>query len=42
MDQATHLQAMQTNIAIHDEHDRVNPGVARGLEEMRKARAAKR
>ncbi len=41
MDQATYLQAMQTNIAIHEEHNRVNPNVAGGLEEMRKARAKK-
>jgi len=42
MDQATYLQAMKTNIAIHDEHNQVNPNVAKGLEEMRKARAGKR
>jgi enoyl-CoA hydratase/carnithine racemase len=41
MDQAAYLQAMQTNIAIHEEHNRVNPNVARGLEEMRKARVKK-
>ncbi len=41
MDQASYAQAMQTNIAIHDEHNRVNPNVARGLEEMRKARVKK-
>ena len=41
MDQATYLQAMKTNIAIHDEHNRVNPSVAKGLEEMRKARGEK-
>lgn len=42
MDQATYLQAMQTNIAIHEEHNRVNPNLAGGLEEMRKARGKKR
>ena len=42
MDQATYDQAMQTNIAIHEEHNRANPNVARGLEEMRKKRAGKR
>lgn len=41
MDQPTYLQAIQTNIAVHDEHNRVNPNVAGGLEEMRKARTEK-
>lgn len=41
MDQASYAQAMQTNIAVHEEHNRVNPNVARGLEEMRKNRAKK-
>lgn len=40
-DQATFAQAMRTNIALHEEHNRVNPNVARGLEEMRKARVKK-
>ena len=38
MDQATYAQAMQMNIAIHEEHNRISPSVAKGLEEMRKAR----
>ncbi|MFQ5851868.1 MAG: enoyl-CoA hydratase/isomerase family protein [Candidatus Binatia bacterium] len=38
MDQPTYLQAIQTNIAIHDEHNRTNPNAAKGLEEIRKAR----
>jgi enoyl-CoA hydratase/carnithine racemase len=42
MDQATYDQAMQTNIAMHEEHNRANPNVAAGLEKMRKARAGKR
>ena len=42
MDQSTYSQAMQTNIAIHEEHNRVNPNVARGLEEMRKGRVARK
>lgn len=42
MDQATYDQAMQTNIAIHEEHNRKNPNVAAGLEKMRQARAGKR
>ena len=41
MDQVTYTQAMKTNIAIHEEHNRVNPSVAKGLEEMRKARGEK-
>lgn len=41
MDQATYVQAMQTNIAIHEEHNRSNPNVARGLEQLRKARVKK-
>ncbi|MBI4522374.1 MAG: enoyl-CoA hydratase/isomerase family protein [Deltaproteobacteria bacterium] len=39
MDQASYAEAMKTNIAIHEEHNRVNPGLAKGLEEMRQARA---
>lgn len=42
MDQASYAQAIKTNIAIHEEHNRVNPAVARGLEELRKRRAEKR
>ncbi len=42
MDQATYRQAIQTNIAIHDEHKQVNPRLAEGLEELRKARTKKR
>jgi enoyl-CoA hydratase/carnithine racemase len=42
MDEATYNQAMKTNIAIHEEHNRVNPAVAQGLEKMRQARAGKR
>ena len=42
MDQATYDQAMQTNIAIHEEHNRANPNVAQGLEAMRKARVGKK
>ena len=41
MDQAAYLQAIQTNIAIYDEHNRVNPRAAEGLENLRKARAKK-
>lgn len=41
MDQATYDQAMQTNIAIHEEHNRANPNVARGLEELRNRRTKK-
>lgn len=41
MDQTSYAQAMQTNIAIHEEHNRVNPNLAGGLEEMRKARTKK-
>ncbi|MBI2987240.1 MAG: enoyl-CoA hydratase/isomerase family protein [Deltaproteobacteria bacterium] len=42
MDQATYRQALQTNITIHDAHNRVNPNVAKGLEERRKARTNKK
>jgi enoyl-CoA hydratase/carnithine racemase len=41
MDEATYDQAMRTNIAIHEEHNRANPNVAAGLEKMRQARAGK-
>jgi enoyl-CoA hydratase/carnithine racemase len=41
MDEATYLKAMKTNIAVHEEHNRVNPNVAKGLEEMRKGREKK-
>ncbi len=42
MDQAGYLQAIETNIAVHDEHNRVNPQAAKGLEELRKARTQKK
>ena len=42
MDQASYAQAIKANIAIHDEHNRINPAVAKGLEELRKRRAEKR
>lgn len=42
MDRATYAQAMETNIAIHEEHNRVNPNVARGLEEMRRGRVGRK
>jgi len=42
MDQPSFAQAIQTNIAIHDEHNRVNPRAAAGLEELRKARTVKK
>jgi enoyl-CoA hydratase/carnithine racemase len=42
MDQATYAQAIQTNIAVHDEHNRMNPNVARGLEELRKLRGTRK
>lgn len=40
MDQPTYHQAIRTNIAIHDEHNRVNPNAAGGLEKLRKARSS--
>ncbi len=42
MDEATFDQAMRINIAIHDEHNRVNPRAAQGLEEMRNRRTVKK
>jgi enoyl-CoA hydratase/carnithine racemase len=42
MDEASYLEAMQTNIAIHEEHNHVNPNVAKGLEERMKARGKKK
>jgi len=33
---------MRINIAVHDEHNRVNPRAAAGLEEMRKSRTVKK
>ena len=41
-DQATFAEAMRINIAVHDEHNRVNPRAAAGLEEMRKSRTVKK
>jgi crotonobetainyl-CoA hydratase len=42
MDRPSFAEAIRTNIAIHDEHNRVNPHVAEGLEELRRRRTARR
>jgi enoyl-CoA hydratase/carnithine racemase len=42
MDQPSFEEAIRINIAIHDEHNRVNPRAAQGLEEMRNRRTVKK
>src|SRR3990167_7155907 len=41
-DQETFAEAMRINTAVHDEHNRVNPRAAAGLEELRKSRTVKK
>jgi enoyl-CoA hydratase len=40
--QASFADAMRINIAIHDEHNRVNPLAAAGLEQLRRSRTVKK